>query len=187
MLKYRRINVIIISFLLITMGKAYSYEDGFGEAKELDSKQFTLYYSPQLDAVALARKLNITFSDKILSGTGAGSGQFGLAESLDTLFLSVCNILDMNLYSFRGTIKVCRDENQLSIIYANLFGKSLGGRYSFYASDLNTIYISQDHFEREVLGHEIAHAIISHYFVVQSPVKVSEVLAGYVEYELRKK
>jgi hypothetical protein len=56
---------------------------------------------------------------------------------------------------------------------------------SFYVYDLNTIYVSAGSFKREVLGHEIAHAVISHYFVVQPPMKAQEVLAGYVEYQLR--
>jgi len=34
--------------------------------------------------------------------------------------------------------------------------------------------------------HEIAHAVISHYFIVPPPAKIQEVLAGYVEYDLRK-
>lgn len=183
-------NILTIVFVLITVGNAYAYEDGFGQAKKLATKQFEVYYSPQLDVSALAKKLKISFSDRVLAGTNpklsTSTGQPELVEALDTLFLSVCNILDMNLYSFQGTIKICRDTSQLNDIYANLFASSLGGRYSFYVSDLNTIYISQEHFEREVLGHEIAHAIMSHYFVVQPPVKVSEILAGYVEYQLRK-
>jgi len=36
------------------------------------------------------------------------------------------------------------------------------------------------------LGHEIGHAVISNYFVVQPPIRIQEVLAGYVEYQLRK-
>lgn len=32
----------------------------------------------------------------------------------------------------------------------------------------------------------MGHALMSHYFVVQPSVKIQEVLAGYVEYQLRK-
>lgn len=190
MSRFRLFNVIIVSLIFIAIGNAYGNEDGFGQAKKIATKQFTVYYAAQLDLPTLAKKLRISFSDRILAGTDPElstlSDQLGFAEALDTLFLGVCNMLDMNLYSFQGTIKICRDTSQLNDIYTNLFGSSLGGRYSFYVCDLNTIYISQEHFEREVLGHEIAHAIISHYFVVQPPVKASEVLAGYVEYQLRK-
>jgi len=188
--RFRAFSVIAIIFILIAVANAYGNEDGFGQAKKLTTKQFTVYYSPQLDISALAQNLKISFSDRVLAGTdpklSSSSGQPELADALDILFLAVSSILDMNLYSFQGTIKICRDIGQLNDIYTRLFGSSLGGRYSFYASDLSTIYISQEHFERGVLGHEIAHAIMSRYFVVQPPVKASEVLAGYVEYQLRK-
>jgi len=188
--RFKWFNIIIVSFIFIAVGNAYGSEDGFGQAKKLVTKQFTVYYAEQLELPALAKKLKISFSDRVLAGTDPKlstlSDQLGFAEALDILFLGVCNMLDMNLYSFQGTIKICRDTIQLNDIYTNLFGSSLGGRYSFYVSDLNTIYISQEHFEREVLGHEIAHAIISHYFVVQPPVRASEILAGYVEYQLSK-
>ncbi len=184
-------NIAVIILIFMAVGNAYGYEDGFGQAKKLQTKQFTVYYAPQIDTSSLAQKLNISFSDRVLAGTNpkanaAEGGQLELAEALDILFLSVSNILDMNLYSFQGTIKICLDTNQLNNIYTNLFNSSLGGRFSFYASELNTIYISQEHFQREILGHEISHAIMSRYFVVQPPVKASEVLAGYVEYQLRK-
>lgn len=183
-------NIVVIIFVFMAVGKVYAYEDGFGQAKKLQTKQFTVYYSPQVDISALAKKLRISFSDRVLAGSEPKLSDSGvqpeLVEALDTLFLGVCNILDMNLYSFQGIIKICRDEGQLNEIYTNLFGSSLGNRVSFYTSELNTIYITGEHFQREVLGHEMAHAIMSRYFVVQPPVKASEVLAGYVEYQLRK-
>ena len=188
--RFKLFNIIAVIFFFLAAGYAYGYEDGFGQAKKLQTKQFTVYYAPQMDLSALAQGLKISFSDKVLAGANpklsASGAQPELAEALDILFLSVGNILDMNLYSFQGTIKICRDMNQLKDIYTNLFSSSLGGRFSFYVSELNTIYISAEHFQREVLGHEMAHAIMSHYFVVQPPVKASEVLAGYVEYQLRK-
>ncbi len=188
--RFKWFNIITVSLIFIAVGNAYGNEDGFGQAKKLVTKQFTVYYAEHLELPVLTKKLKISFTDMVLAGTdpklSSLSDQLEFAEALDTLFLGVCNMLDMYLYSFQGTIKICRDTNQLNDIYTNLYGSSLGGRYSFYVSDLNTIYISQENFEREVLGHEIAHAIISHYFVVQPPVKASEVLAGYVEYQLRK-
>jgi hypothetical protein len=51
----------------------------------------------------------------------------------------------------------------------------------------NTIYVSLKDVSLGMLAHEVAHAIISSYFVVAPPEKVQEVLAGYVEYSIRKK
>jgi hypothetical protein len=182
-------TVISIAAVLFALNASFAFDDGFGPAKKIQSSHFTVYYSPQIDTTTLAQRLNIGPADEILAGktskrTNASSGQ--LAEMLDTLFTRVCDILDMQLYSYTGNIKVCQDYNQLSQIYRNIFGHDLGNRKSFYVNELNTVYISADSFQRGILGHEIAHAVISHYFVVLPSVKIQEVLAGYVEYQLRK-
>ncbi len=185
---YIKIFAVFILLFLVA-NRAYCYDDGFASARRIDSRHFTVYYAPKLDVGTLAQQLNITLADKILAGGGAAgtdASELGLRDMLDTLFSRVCDILDMQLYSFKGTIKVCQDYAQLNQVYQNLFDNSLNGKLSFYVHTLNTIYISADSFKREVLGHEIAHAIISHYFVVQTPMKIQEVLAGYVEYQLRK-
>lgn len=179
--------LITAVFFCLTIGNAYSYDDGFGDAQKIVGKYFTIYYAPQVDPANLGQQLNIGFADRILageSGQDQDSCQAQLAGMLDTLFLRVSGILDMNLYSFRGIIKVCRDAGRLKDVYSTLFDTNLGDRYSFYVADLNTIYICAEHFSRGVVAHEITHAITSHYFAVQPPVRVSEVLAGYVEYQL---
>lgn len=179
--------VCIISFFIFTFAaSAFGIDDGFGDASELRTRHFTVYYSPQLDISRLAKKLKITFSDRLLSGTDskAAATEGAPAEAFDTLFLGVCNLLDMNLYSFSGTIKICNSAGELKTIYDNLFDKPLADKRSFYVADLNTIYISAQYFDRRILGHEMAHAVISHFFTVPPPIKASEVLAGYVEYQL---
>ena len=158
-------------------------DDGFGSARKIESRHFTIYFAPQLDPGELARSLDIRASDKLISG---GAYQSGLGGMIDTLFTQACDILDMQLYSFHGAIKICRDTNQVNAIYRNLFDKDLPKSHSFYLYNTNTIYISAENFKREVLGHEIGHAIISHYFVVSPSVKIQEVLAVFVEYQLRK-
>jgi len=157
--------------------------DGFDAAQQANAEYFDLYLAPGIEQQSLNRALNLPASDRILSGRGSSDE---LTGNIDALFLRVCSILDMRLYNYKGSIKVCRDFNQLRSIYERLFDKDLSGQKSFYVFSNNSIYISADSFKREILGHEIAHAIISHYFVVLPPVKVQEVLACYVEYQLRK-
>jgi hypothetical protein len=180
---------IAVIALSLTVSISYAVDDGFGAARKIEGKHFTIYYSPQIDASSLARQLNIQPSDEIIVGKPSDTGnspEAELAGMLDTLFMQVGDILDMHLYSFQGNIKICKDDTQIDQVYNSLFNKSLNNRKSFYVFSLNTIYISQDTFQREILGHEIAHAIINHYFVVQSPVKIQEILSMYVEYQLRK-
>ena len=189
MFRSRIYNIIIygtITFLL-TICASYGYDDGFASARKIESAHFAIFLAAQVEYAQLAQKLNVTQVDRIMVDADAKAGPLStLSEMLDILFLRVCNTLDMQLYSFKGNIKICKDYEQLKSIYKNLFNADLGGMVSFYVYDLNTIYISTESFKREVLGHEIAHAVISHYFVVQPPMKVQEVLAGYVEYQLRK-
>jgi hypothetical protein len=108
-----------------------------------------------------------------------------LPDRVDTLFTRVCDILDMRLYSYTGTIKVCKDEKQLGSVYSSLFGRDIPLGKSFYAHDLNTIYITEESFIRGIIGHEFAHAVMNHYFVVLPPEKIQELLSGYVEFQLR--
>mgnify|MGYP001588875309 CR=1 FL=1 len=177
-------------FLFLSLSTSYAVEDGFGTARKVEGEHFTAYFASPLEEAALSRKLNISAAEGIIIGGatavgGSHSSDLGLANMLDTLFLQVSDILDMHIYSYTGFIKVCRDNSQLKEIYSNLFNSELN-HASFYVAELNTIYISSESFTKEILGHEIAHALISRYFVVQPPVKIQEVLAGYVEYQLRR-
>lgn len=189
MLKVCRIIWLLAFFLCLNEIAAYGSDDGFGRADKIASAYFNIYYSPQLDVSDLARRLNIGVSDRLLAGKGIPEkkpAQLELADMVDVLFLRISDILDMHLYSFQGSIKICRTNAELIRLYSNLFRQNPKELVSFYSYDLNTIYISAESFKRGILGHEIAHAIMSRYFVVSPPLKVSEVLSTYVEYQLRK-
>ena len=180
--------IIIVISISLTISSAYGYDDNFGQAQVIKGKHFTVYYAPRVDIFSLVQELNIGPAEKILAGKSTESNsspETELTDMLDTLFLRVGEILDMRLFSFKGTIKICRDSQHLNSIYRDLFGRDLTSP-SLYIYTFNTIYTSPEGFKRQILGHEIAHAVISNYFVVQPPEKVAEVLAGYVEYQLRK-
>lgn len=184
-------KTVLLLFVLLLLGRgiSYGFDDGFNSAKKIESSHFSIYYEPDVDSAVLAQQLNISPSDQILAGGGgrsqASSLGLGVASMVDTLFARVCDILDMQLYSYKGNIKVCKNQARLEALYKNIFDKPFN-KESFYINDLNTIYISEDNFKQEILGHEIGHAVISHYFVVSPSVKIQEVLAGYVEYQLRR-
>lgn len=187
-LRNYKIAAFFFLFSLIPLA-SFAVEDGFGSARKAEGSYFSIYYSAQIDTAILSQQLNIQPSDEIIVGKTAkrkNSSEVLLSDMLDTLFLRVSDILDMHIYSFQGDIKICSSQAQLEQIYSRLFNKSLNNQRSFYVYSLNTIYISADSFKREILGHEMAHAIISRYFVVMPPLKIQEVLAAYVEYQLRK-
>jgi hypothetical protein len=177
-------TVFIAAGFLLVISLAYAVDDGFGAAKKIESQHFEIFYSPQVDPYSLLEKLGIGPAETVIAGGPRIKGD-NLGAALDTLYGIVMRALDMNLYSLQSTLKICRDRQHLDSVYESIFGRpSQAG--SFYINEYNTIYISADDFTKSILGHEIAHMIISHYFVVQPPERVAEILSGYVEYQLRK-
>jgi len=179
--------VILFSF---GAGNLFALEDNFGRAREVEGRHFTIYYAPEVGLSGLIQSINVGPLDKLMGGRGT-QGSFSLetelADILDTLFERICSILDMQLYSFKGNMKICRDSRQLNYIYHQIFSNSpVNTTRSFYAIMNNTIYTSPENFTLGVIGHEMAHAIISHYFVVLPSVKIQELLSAYVEYQLRR-
>lgn len=183
-----RIRLFLIILFFLNVSAVWASDDDFSQARKIEGSYFIVYYAPLLDLSDLARTLDTGAADKISVGKSikkVSSPEEELGDMMDVLFLQVSDILDMHIYSFRGTLKICRNREHLKTIYNNLFGKELKAN-SLYVAGINTIYVSPEYFNRAVLGHEIAHAIISRYFAVEPPERAAEVLAGYVEYQLRK-
>lgn len=184
-----RLTIICAILFCLGMGIASAVDDGFGRAQKIEGKHFVIYYMPDIALSGLIQQLNVSPSDKFLAGKSSEEGfSLGgeLADMLDTLFSQVCNVLDMQLYSFKGNIKICRDLAQLNYIYHHIFNNDPRNiTRSFYAYEVNTVYTSPENFKVGIIGHEIAHAVISHYFVVLPSVRIQEVLSAYVEYQLR--
>mgnify|MGYP001767742984 CR=1 FL=1 len=188
-----RILVLMLGMVLVLVGGRPAFartpEDGFITARKVDARYFAIHLAAGVEEMALVQGLGVGPEHKILAGQLVGSPQFSsnsLADILDAFFLWSCNVLDMQLYSYRGTVKVVADENALADIYRRLFGEERTGEKAFYVYEINTLYVAAPNFTKEIVGHEVAHAIISNFFVVQPPAKVQEVLAGYIEYQLRK-
>ena len=175
--------------LLCLPAAAWAADDGFGDASRIASEHFDIFYKSGVDINTLISQLNISQSDQVLTGQSidTASQDKQLASMLDVLFARAGDVLDMHLYSYKGNIKVFATQEQLrDFFYAKYHQDLPCNGVSFYLDDFNSIYISAADFRREVLGHEMGHTVMSHYFVVQPSVKIQEVLAGYVEYQLRK-
>ena len=182
----RWILIILIGLgFLIQTQTSFSQEDGLISIVETQHFHVSAYEG--CDIAGVLRKLNFDYSSRLDSYYNSqASGQVGiLSKTLDAIFAEASDVLDINLFSYKGGIKIFANQR----VMRRALKKYLSGRIqdpSYYIQDSNTIYISYEDLTLGILGHEIAHAIISNYFVVSPPPKVHEVLAGYVEYSLRK-
>jgi hypothetical protein len=180
--------ILAAIILLSAVSPALAADDAPVPAKKAEGKYTSINYPSEINTADLIKGLSINASDKVLTGTPLAkktSDENELAASLDSLFIQVSDILDMRPYNLKINIKVCRSQDELKDLYNKMFAASLGNQRSFYSYDSGTIYLSVDNFRREIIGHELSHAIISHYFVIPAPVKIQEVLSMYVEYNLR--
>ena len=188
-MRLRRCACIVVAFCWWAACAWAGGDDGFGDAVKIEGHYFTLYYKPGMDINSLIGQLNISKTDEIMSRQSVdfSSPEKQLASMLDVLFGRACAVLDMHVYSFKGNIKIFATQKDLAAFFDGLYHRDLPCTgLSFYLFDFNSIYITAENFRREILGHEMGHAVMSNYFVVQPSVKIQEVLAGYVEYQLRK-
>ena len=157
----------------------------------IKSKYFSVYADGDIDKVDLLKKLNAgyflrlgaAFSEKAGRGEELDSM---VASTLDAIYLEVSDILDIHMYDLNIDLEILPDRAALASILKPYIGGKTVDMPSFYYYDKNRIYISLADLNSGMLGHEIGHAIVTHYFVVPPPAKLQEVLSGYVEYSIRK-
>lgn len=177
--------ICMISFGIIQTADA-AVRDGFQTARRMESRYFDIYIESGVDLQALTMKLSVPPSIKsIIRRPVAYLNSYTLVDQLDTLLLAVLEIMDIRLKNFKCKLKICKNRSGLSDVADTLFGQEIspGG---FYVVSLETLYVDAENVTLTILGHELSHAVQTQYFVVPPPEKIQEVLAGYVEFQLRK-
>jgi hypothetical protein len=179
-------------FLGLIIGLGFSFSPALGQEENkgaliADSQYFSIYADAPLDAYAVISKLKfdyLRFGEKVSKGAEDDLAQI-LVKTIDGLYLEVSDIIDIHIYSFKGIIRFLPDKPSLVTLLKKQYNLDFSER-SIYYFEKNTIFISHADLTLGMLGHEMAHAIISNFFVVPPPPKVQEILAGYVEYSLNK-
>lgn len=182
----KKFNIIVLAAVFFLCAPAsYAAEGGLTHIAE--SQYFSVYGSDGLDVRELLSTLNYshflqvdTFLDKREEGPGGL-----LAKTLDALYLEASDVLGIHVYSFHGNLEIYPDRIALHLFFKDALNENLM-ESSYYFHAKKTIYIAYPDLTLGMIGHEIAHAIISNYFVVLPPANVQEILSGYVEYSLRK-
>ena len=184
-MKSRLLGIAVIVAAFFSSASAFGQEKGLSLLSE--TRFFSVYAPRDTDIYSLLTKVEFDYLTHLtkLSADNPADIVLILNKTLDALYLEVSDILDIHVYSFHGTIKFLPDQVSVERTFKEYFDQDFSER-SFYLHERSTIYISLDDITLGMLGHEIAHAIISHYFVVPPPAKTQEVLSGYVEYSLRK-
>ena len=118
-----------------------------------------------------------------LRQTAGGAGDSDIAGKIDALFMRVQEILDMRQKMAKVTIKIYPDSSTLEEVYQRLFPGGNAMR-AWYLFEKNTIYVSVADLHEGMLAHEMAHAIIDHFFSVRPPASTAEILARYVSKHL---
>ena len=174
-----------ILIMLFSPLNVFSQEAGLSLIAE--SRYFSIYAPKNFDLYSLLKNIEFEYLIHLngLSLENPADSLHVLTKTLDALYLEVSDILDIHVYSFHGNIKFLPNQSSVASVFKDYFDRSFKER-SFYLHQRSTIYVSLEDITLGMLGHEISHAIISHYFVVPPPAKTQEVLAGYVEYSLRK-
>jgi len=179
-------------FLFFLMGMIFSSYviNSYAQEESLlmvaNSKYFEVYAPAGVNSYDILKKVDFfSLRPEQILDEKPGTLSRASSDTFDAIYLETSDILDIHMYSFKGKIKFLNNAQDVQRIYKKYSGYQMHER-SFYFHDRKTIYISIEDTDLGMLGHEIAHAIISHYFVVPPSTKVQEVLCGYVDYNLKK-
>jgi len=106
-----------------------------------------------------------------------------IAKKIDTLFARSQEILEMQGFINKISVKIFNDKQQFNHAFFTLYKKECTER-AWYTHEKLTVYIQLDDFHEGMLAHEFAHAIINQYMIVPLPGKTAEILARYVDTHL---
>jgi hypothetical protein len=180
----KRPKYIALLFFLFALKNIYAAD----LIKEVSGEYFTVYSQEGVDLLDLAYKIKIQadfylYKDNDSRIFRGGSPKEVLAKNLDLLFKEVSDILDMQLYSYHGDIRIFLSQKDLKTKFDQIFDTKLNDG-AFYRKDNNTIYLAADTIGVELLAQKFVDVITSFYFVVMPPDKVKDVLSEHVKYSI---
>ena len=159
------------------LAKTYIYKSRLTTLHYPDEDRLKIFADKIEDSV-LTRTLNQIF----LVGTVTASDE-RLGKVIDRLFQRVQMILDMPQPRLKIHIQIYQNQKELSEVYGMITGKPTE-LPAFYLKKTNTIYLHTEKLSTGILAHEMAHAVIDHYFIVGLPRKIAELLSQYVDRQI---
>lgn len=164
-------------------------EDAFAQAGTYSSRFASIHYQDPGQLDLLARKIHpnpLTVSlNQIFMGSHRSIDEVKAGRYVDQLFQRVQAVLDMPKHDMKIQIRLYRDQGDLSGVFEGITSRHTQVP-AFYWKETNAIYLNLEKISAGILAHEMAHAVIAHYFIISPPEKISELLCQYVEREVSK-
>lgn len=182
---------ILIFAAIVGLTGAYAYADEVSECmppgehwKTIRSEYFTIYCHPGVKISKVEKK--VKYSDYIFGEYFCSRDNLSVEEKLaakvNYIMLKVKKILNMNPEKMHLNLVIFSNQRQLRRAVSEKGAeKSNNSVVSCYIHNKETIYTTQKDISRNVLVHEIAHAVCDHYFIILPPPNIKEVLSQYVE------
>ncbi len=169
-----RINLILLILAAVLVSPASA------DAAELETRYATLSYGQPELLQAFNRKVK-------LGGIGFSFGRSvstnlegEVRKKVNQLNGRVQEILEMKPRQMKFNIVLLADRKQVQKIYQQQYDRKVKF-IAFYSPRTKTVYFSVRDLKLRVFVHEIAHAVIDHYFDKAPPTKIHELLAQHVE------
>lgn len=151
------------------------------------SRFFTISYDNPDQLKKFARKVQpdalTSTLNKVFLGDSNNSNGTNLDRFIDRLFQRIQIILDMPMPKLHVGIELHWDQQEISEAYRQTMGTGTDSQ-AFYSQATNTIHLQVEKLSIGILAHEMAHAILDHFFVIRPPPKISEMLCQYVDKEI---
>ncbi len=205
----RLLLIILVSLLLLYPFTGLSAADGTVQGKtparhspeakptadgsddptwqNIETKHTIIHYQT-LDDLKTFNKKVVYYSARLslkhlFSPSGSDNLTDNLKKKVDALYERVQEILDMRKRMKKIIINIYHDKKQLHATFYKIYRKKCLFR-ALYIYKYNTVYINVENLHEGMLAHEMAHAIIDHYFSARPPKATAEILARYADRHL---
>jgi hypothetical protein len=157
----------------------------------LETTHTNINYQSLADLKKFNRKLDNYFAKcgllrlSLCSGTDTLSDK--ITKKVDVIYERVQEILGIHKKMKKVVMKIYSDKRQLNAAYSKLKKTGLQNYKThrniraWYMPSNNTIYLNCNDLHEGMLGHEIAHYMIDHYFLIRPTKNTGEILAQHVD------
>ena len=104
-----------------------------------------------------------------------------LEEKLDQIVQKVSGVLEIPLLMFSSNLRIFKDQEAVNAYHKQLHGGMPTHAKAVYVHASNTICASEKDISKDVLVHEMGHALAFHFFQKRPPRAIDELIAMYAD------